>query len=110
MQQRRHPRVSVNGKLRMVADTPDGLVTLTGTLVDLSVGGCAVRVFTSLDTQREARLELELNRERIWVPGQIVWTRMSERSWVVGVEFDRLVPAKQRLLIRLVAERRRAAS
>jgi len=107
MQQRRHPRVSVNGKIRMVADTPEGLVTLTGTLVDLSVSGCAIRVYTNLDSQREARLELALNGDVLWVPGQIVWTRTRDRAWVVGIEFDRLVPAKQRLLMRFVAERRR---
>ncbi len=107
LQRRRHPRVSVNGKVRLVADTPDGLVTLTGTVIDLSVSGCAIRVHASLDAQREARLELELDGERVWVPGQIVWTRTRDRAWIVGVEFERLVPAKQRLLVRLVAERRR---
>ena len=107
LQRRRHPRVSVNGKVRLVADTPEGLVTLAGNVIDLSVSGCAIRVHAPLDTGREARLELELDGERVWVPGQIVWTRTRERAWIVGVEFERLVPDKQRLLVRLVAERRR---
>ena len=107
LQRRRHPRVSVNGKVRLVADTPDGLVTIAGNVIDLSVSGCAIRVHTSLEPQREARLELELDGERVWLPGQIVWTRTRDRAWIVGVAFERLVPEKQRLLVRLVAERRR---
>ena len=107
LQRRRHPRVTVNGKVRMVADTPQGLVTLAGNVIDLSVSGCAIRVYTNLEPEREARLELELGGERVWVPGQIVWTRTRERAWIVGIEFERLVPDKQRLLVRLVAERQR---
>jgi hypothetical protein len=45
----------------------------------------------------------------VWVPGQIRWTRTREQGWLVGIEFDRLVPAKQSLITRLVAERRRYA-
>jgi len=43
------------------------------------------------------------------VPGHIVWTRTRtrERAWIAGVRFDRLVPEKQSLLIRLVADRQR---
>ena len=48
--------------------------------------------------------------DRVWVPGQIVWTRTRDRAWVVGVQFERLVPEKQALLIRLVAERNRHAA
>src|SRR5207244_13225253 len=33
-QRRRHPRVAVAGKIRMVADTSQGLVTLSGTVTD----------------------------------------------------------------------------
>jgi len=109
-QRRRHPRVSVNGRVRIVADTPEGVVTLSGKLVDLSVSGCAIRVYGNLDARREARLELEVDGERVWVPGQIVWTRTRDRAWVVGVKFDRLQPDKQSVIMRLVGERRRHAS
>jgi hypothetical protein len=104
-QRRRHPRVVVKGRVRLVADTPDGVVTLAGRIIDLSVSGCAIRVYAPLTPDREARLELEVGGERVWVPGQVVWTRIRERTWVVGVKFERLVPEKQSLIMRLVAER-----
>ena len=111
MQQRRkHPRVSVNGRVRIVADTPDGIVTLTGKMVDLSVSGCAIRIYGNLEPRSEARLELEVDGERVWVPGEIVWTRTRDRAWIVGVKFERLVPEKQSVIMRLVGERRRHAS
>src|SRR5437868_4581617 len=75
LQRRRHPRVSVAGKVRLLADTEHGLITLAGTVVDLSVGGCAIRVHNPLDVGREARLELELDGDSIWVPGRVMWKR-----------------------------------
>jgi c-di-GMP-binding flagellar brake protein YcgR len=110
LQRRRHPRVNVKGGVRMVADTSDGIVTLTGKIIDLSISGCAIRVYAPLETQREARLELTLDGERVWVPGQIVWTRLRENAWMVGVRFDHMTPQKQSLLVRLVAERRSVRS
>ena len=109
-QRRRHPRVAVNGRVRIVADTPDGVVTLTGKMVDLSVSGCAIRVYGNLEPNRAARLELEVDGQHVWAPGQIMWTRTRDKAWIVGVQFDRLVPEKQSLIVRLVAERRRNGS
>ena len=108
-QRRRHPRVQVNGKVRLVADTAEGLVTLSGHVVDLSISGCAIRVHAPLESDRESRLELTLGGESVWVPGHVVWTRRADRAWMVGVRFDRLVPDKQSMIMRVVAERRRNA-
>jgi hypothetical protein len=36
-----------------------------------------------------------------------MWTRTREQAWIVGVQFEQLVPQKQSLLVRLVAERQR---
>lgn len=105
-QRRRHPRVSVAGKARLVADSSEGLMTVIGNVIDLSVSGCAIRIFTKLEPKHEARLELELDGERIWVPGHVVWTRMPDSAWMVGIRFDQLVPEKQSLIMKLVASRR----
>jgi hypothetical protein len=107
LQRRRHPRVPVSGKVRLVADTPDGLVTLTGTVVDLSVSGCAIRVHAPLDVGGAARLELGLDGRHVWVPGEIMWSKTRDRAWIVGVQFDRLVPEKQKVVMQIVAARRR---
>jgi hypothetical protein len=109
-QARVQPRVAVNGKVRLVADTPDGLVTLSGELVDLSVSGCAIRVYAPLEPRGEARLELTVDGRQVWVSGHVVWTRVRQRAWIAGVRFDRLVPEKQSLLIRVVADRQRFLS
>jgi c-di-GMP-binding flagellar brake protein YcgR len=106
MQPRRHPRVSVSGKVRVVADTREGLVTLAGSLIDVSVTGCAIRVHARLVPSGAARVELDVDGQRVWLPGHIVWTRTRERAWIAGVRFDRVVPEKQTLLARFVARRR----
>jgi len=107
LQRRRHPRVQVTGTTRLVADTPQGMVTLRGNVVDLSVSGCAIRVHAPLEKDHEARLEIAVDGEPVWLPGRIMWTRTRDQAWLVGVQFEKLVPHKQSLLIRLVAERQR---
>jgi c-di-GMP-binding flagellar brake protein YcgR len=109
-QRRRHARVTVNGSVRLVADTSSGIVTLKGTIIDLSVSGCAIRIYGRLEPNKEARLELQVGGDRVWVPGQVVWTRTRDRAWTVGIRFERLVPEKQSLITRLVAERSRHAN
>jgi c-di-GMP-binding flagellar brake protein YcgR len=109
MQRRRYPRVSVAGKVRLLADTSNGLITLAGTVVDLSVSGCAIRVHTALDVGREARLELEVDGKAVWMPGRIVWKRAVEKAWMVGVQFESLVPEKQTHVMKVVARRRNLA-
>jgi hypothetical protein len=66
-----------------------------------------MRVFAPLEQGHEVRLELALDGERVWLPGRIMWTRTREQAWIVGVQFEQLVPQKQSLLVRLVAERQR---
>jgi c-di-GMP-binding flagellar brake protein YcgR len=109
-QRRKHPRVAVAGKVRLVADSSEGLVILTGSVIDLSVSGCAIRVHSRLEPRREARLELEVDRKRVWLPGQVVWTRTRDKAWIVGIRFDQLVPEKQSHVTRVVARRRAQAS
>jgi hypothetical protein len=36
----------------------------------------------------------------------VVWTRVRDSAWLVGIRFDELVPAKQSLVMKLVASRR----
>jgi hypothetical protein len=107
---RRHPRVSVAGNVLVVSDMPEGIVTVTGTLVDASVSGCAIRVYARLDAHREVRIRLDRQGEQVWVPGRIIWTRTRERCWIAGVRFERLTPEKQAFLLRLLAPRSRRAS
>src|SRR4051794_10295016 len=87
-QRRRHPRVSVAGKVRLVADSSQGLVILNGNVIDLSVSGCAIRVNSKLEPKCEARLELAVDRKSVWFPGRIVWTRTRDKAWIVGIQFD----------------------
>src|SRR5258707_484329 len=79
LQRRKDARGTVKGSTRLVADTSAGMVTLRGSVVDLSVSGCAIKVHAPLQPGYEARLELSLDGERVWVPGHIVWTRTREK-------------------------------
>jgi hypothetical protein len=97
--------VNVAGRVRLVADGSNGLVVVAGNVIDLSVSGCAIRVHTQLEANREARLEVELDGKRIWLPGRIVWTRTREHAWVVGIRFDQLVAEKRSHVMKLVARR-----
>jgi c-di-GMP-binding flagellar brake protein YcgR len=105
-QRRGHLRVSVAGKVRLIADSSDGLVTLSGNVIDLSVSGCAIRVHSKLERDCQTRLELSVDRKSVWFPGHIVWTRQSDKAWIVGIRFDHLVPEKQSHLMKVVARRR----
>jgi c-di-GMP-binding flagellar brake protein YcgR len=109
-QRRRHARVAVAGKVRLVADSSQGLVILAGTVIDLSISDCAIRVQSRLEPQCEARLELEVDGKRVWLPGHIVRTRTRDKAWIVGIRFDHLVPEKQSHVTRVVARRRLQAS
>jgi len=103
---RRHPRVAVAGRVRLVADSSAGLRILAGNVIDMSVSGCAIRVHSSLEPKCEARLELEVDGQRVWLPGRIIWTRTRDKAWIVGIRFDQLVPDKQSHVMHVVARRR----
>ena len=92
-------RVSVH----LLIDTPDGLVTTHGQLVELTDGACAIHVRKRMGTHHAGRVNLEVGGKDLWLPVVTRWVREEAVGWTVGCEFDRPTPEKQeaiRMLLR----------
>jgi PilZ domain len=87
-------------------DTSDGLRTACGQIVDLSVGGCAIRVHRIIEADLAGRVQVEVAGKSMWLPVITRWVCADSRGWTVGCAFDRLTPEKQRLISTLLLERR----
>ena len=101
-------RVRLAGSVRLLADAPDGLVTMHGQLVDLSEIGCALRAQKPLGINLVGRVCLDVAGKALWLPVVTRWVGPAAGGgWTVGCEFDRPTREKQQILRALVAERRR---
>jgi PilZ domain len=106
--QRRHEeRTRLGGSIRLLLDTPGGLLTTTGQIIDLSSGGCAIRVHRKVDPELVGRVQLEVAGHSMWLPVTTRWARSEANDWIVGCEFDRPTPEKQLAIRTLLLERRR---
>jgi hypothetical protein len=104
---RQHERIRLGGSVRLMVDTPDGLRTATGQIVDLSVGGCAIRLHRCVDAALAGRVHVEVAGKAMWLPVITRWVRGDPRGFTVGCAFDRLTPEKQKAVGSLLLERRR---
>jgi hypothetical protein len=104
---RQQKRIQVGGGARLLIDTPDGLITTFGQIIDLSEGGCALRIHRPLDVQLAGRVNVEVAGNAIWLPVLTRWVRGDSRGWTVGCEFDRPTSEKQQAIRVLLLERRR---
>jgi hypothetical protein len=104
---RKYERVRVGGFIRMMADTPRGLCVASGSLVDISEGGCSVFVKTRIAEYVPARIQVELAGTQLWLPVMTRWATCDARGWTIGCEFDRPTEEKQRAIRALVWERRK---
>ena len=104
---RRYSRIEVAGTVRVLIDTPNGLVTTNGQIIDMSEGGCALRLYRPVDSHVAGRVNVELAGRAIWLPIYTCWVRSDARGWTVGCEFDRPTPEKVLVIRKLMVERRR---
>jgi hypothetical protein len=104
---RRYERVRLGGNARMVLDTPSGLQTTAGQLIDLSEGGCAVLSRSYVPVRVPGRLRMVVAASEMWLPVTVVWVQSGKHGWMVGCEFDRPTDEKQRMLRALLWERRK---
>src|SRR3954454_14356245 len=86
---RAQERTRLGGNVRLLVDTPDGLRTTTGQVIDLSEGGCAIRLPRSVRSDHPGRVLVEIARSSIWLPVITRWVRADPHGWIVGCEFDR---------------------
>ena len=96
--QRRHERVRLGGSALLIVDPRLGMIGAIGNLVDLSEGGCQLRVQRRIDAHLAGRVRLELAGHTSWFPVVTRWVRRDSQGWTVGCAFDRLTPEKQATL------------
>jgi PilZ domain len=100
-------RMRLAGSVRLMIDTSGGLRTACGQIVDLSAGGCAIRVHRSIDCDLAGRVRIEIAGNATWLPVITRSVREDSRGWTVDCTFDRLTPDKARVISALLSDRRR---
>jgi hypothetical protein len=84
--------------VRLLVDTPDGLLTTYGQLVELSEAGFFVHMRRAMDTHHAGRVSFTVRGEPLWLPMVTRWVREDAAGWTVGCEFDRPTPEKQQAI------------
>ena len=102
---RRHVRVPFTGRVNLMLETGNGLATLGGYIIDISVSGCALRLYAPAPAHVAGRVQVSIGGRDVWLPIVTRWARSDTRGWTVGAEFDRPTPEKQELIARFVRQR-----
>jgi hypothetical protein len=101
------PRRPIHGSVRVLVDTPEGLVGAAGQVVELSEGGCTIRVRRRFDPEFRGRVNIDVAGKALWLPVIIRSAREDHDGWTVVCDFDRPTPEKLEALRSLLAARRR---
>ena len=107
--QRRHERVPFTAGVTLMVEARGRLQRYSGYMLDLSEGGCALRVYSSVRTNARARLRIEIGNTAISVAFVTRWAKAESRGWTLGAEFDQ-PSLEQRAEIRRLIERARAST
>jgi c-di-GMP-binding flagellar brake protein YcgR len=107
IEQRKYERIRTPGRVRLMVDAADGLRTVSGQLVDLSEGGCAILTQTRIDAHVAGRVQVEVGGVQIWLPVVTRSACCEGRGWRIGCAFDRPTDAKQRAVRALVWQRQK---
>jgi len=102
---RRHARASVASKVQLLLETRNGLITLSGYVIDISVSGCALHIQSWIEPNLVGRVQLALGGQEVWLPIVTRWVRQDAKGWSVGAEFDRPTREKHEFVRRFVAQR-----
>jgi len=104
---RKQKRIQLGGRVRLLIDTPNGLITTDGQIIDLSEGGCAIRIHRPVEANLAGRINVEVAGKALGLSVLTRWARADSRGWTVGCQFDRPTPEKQHAIRVLLLERRR---
>ena len=107
IEQRKYERIRTAGSVRLMADTSEGLRVVSGHLVDLSEGGCAILTQTRIEVPAAGRIQVEVGGTQIWLPIVMRSVCWLGRAWRIGCAFDRPTDDKQRAVRALVWERQK---
>ena len=101
----RAERVPVMGTLRLMVKSGVGYQLASGEIVDLSVGGCAVRVgHRELDADLKGRMEVAIGGQSLSLPVVTRWVRTEADGLMVGCRFLDLNVKEQRAIHQLIFE------
>jgi hypothetical protein len=105
---RRHERVRMAGTARVVFESSSGPTGTYGQIVDLSEGGCAVRLHRQLAVGDRGRVQLQTRAATVWLSIVVCSVTENDGRWIVGIRFDQPTDEKLELVRRLMQQRRRA--
>jgi hypothetical protein len=103
---RRDERAPVTGTLRLMVKSGVGYVLASGQIVDLSAGGCGVRVgHRELEADLKGRIEVTIAGQPFSLPVVTRWVRTEpDGSLIVGCRFFELNLREQRAIHQLIFE------
>lgn len=105
---RKHGRVEMHEAVRVIWARPSGTeVERAGTLTDLSVSGCQLRVEREILEGTEVSVPLQLD-QAVELRGVVVRSSVKPGEISVGVRFDEMPPADRAALLRFLTRRTRA--
>src|SRR3954447_6663784 len=105
-QGRRNDRVEVQGMLRLLVSSEAGFLVGSGEIVDLSAGGCAIRVGNrSIGPNLKGRIEVRIAGESLSLPIVTRWVRTDAHGYLVGCRFEDLTVENLRAVHALINER-----
>jgi hypothetical protein len=103
--QRREGRVPVAGTLRLLVKSGAGFLLAAGEILDVSAGGCAVRVgHAEIVTDLKGRIEISIGGQSISLPVVTRWIRADGDGCVVGCRFFELNVTELRAIQQLMIE------
>jgi hypothetical protein len=103
--QRREGRVPIAGTLRLLVKSGGGFLLAAGEILDLSAGGCAVRVgHPEIATDLKGRIEVSIGGQSISLPVVTRWIRAEGDGCIVGCRFFELNVTELRAIQELMIE------
>ena len=88
----------------LITDPGREPISVSGHLIDVSRGGCQVRLQRPVDPRGKAQVRLELAGDMQWFPVIISWVRQEGDGWIVGCVFEPLSSTLQDALRKVMLE------
>src|SRR4051794_4020390 len=102
----RPTRVPVEGSVRLLVQSPSGFLIGSGEIIDLSPGGCAIRVNNrAIEAGLKGRIDVTVGGEALSLPIVTRWVRAGGDTRLVGCAFDDPTVENLRTIHALINER-----
>jgi hypothetical protein len=101
---RRHERVRLGGTALLIVDPRRGPIGAKGKLIDLSEGGCQLRLLRRVDAHLAGLVRLSLAGKALWLPVTTASVRADSNGWTVRCAFNQLGAEKRDALRELLFE------